>query len=279
MRTAPGMRPAAFLRMIENRFVTSESSFVEPQWWAACEHSEIMPVFSHRDLRVWVGVDASVKRDSTAIVACTWDESAKRVRLVWHRVFQPSPTDPLDFEATVEATLLELRTRFNVQEVRFDPYQLIAVAQRLQKAGLPMVEFPQTVPNLTEASSNLYELIKGANLAVYADDALRLAVHRAIALETPRGWRIAKEKASHKIDVVVALAQAGLGAVKSACGNPSLNFYYYLERQAAKLAAEPAAAPAANPWAGRVLTPKPLTREERLAAYERLERRFAGRGW
>ena len=29
-----------------------------------------------------------------------------------------------------------------------------------------------------------------------------------------RGWRIAKEKQSHKIDVVVALAQAALGAVK-----------------------------------------------------------------
>ena len=37
---------------------------------------------------------------------------------------------------------------------------------------------------------------------------------RAVALETSRGWRIAKEKQSHKIDVVVALAQAALGAVQ-----------------------------------------------------------------
>ena len=42
---------------------------------------------------------------------------------------------------------------------------------------------------------------------------MRLAVSRCVALETSRGWRIAKEKASHKIDVVVALAMASLGAV------------------------------------------------------------------
>ena len=33
-------------------------------------------------------------------------------------------------------------------------------------------------------------------------------------METPRGWRIAKEKQAHKIDVVVALAMAVLGAVQ-----------------------------------------------------------------
>lgn len=220
MRTQ--LRPNQFLRMIENRFVTSESTFVDPAWWAACEDADASPLVADRALRVWVGVDASVKRDSTAIVACTWDEEAKRVRLVWHRVFQPSPTAPLDFEATIEETLLDLRTRFDVQEVRFDPFQMVATAQRLTKAGVPMVEFPQSVPNLTEASTNLYELVKGRNLVAYVDPALRLAIHRAVAIETTRGWRIAKEKQAHKIDVVVALAQAALGAVKNQTSSDGL---------------------------------------------------------
>ena len=42
-----------------------------------------------------------------------------------------------------------------------------------------------------------------------------------MAVESGRGWRIAKEKASHKIDVVVALAQAALGAAKQA-GRPPI---------------------------------------------------------
>jgi hypothetical protein len=80
--------------------------------------------------------------------------------------------------------------------------------------GLPMVEFPQSVPNLTESSTNLYELVKGRNLAVYENDEIRLAVNRAVALDPPGGWRIAKEKQSHKIDVVIALAMAALGTVQ-----------------------------------------------------------------
>ena len=76
-----------------------------------------------------------------------------------------------------------------------------------------MTEYPQSVPNLTEASQNLYEIIKGNNLLVYPDAQIRLAISRAIAVETPRGWRI-KDKQSHKIDVVVALAMASLAAIK-----------------------------------------------------------------
>jgi hypothetical protein len=80
------------------------------------------------------------------------------------------------------------------------------------------VEFPQSVPNLTEASSNLYELVKARGIVAYPDEAVRLAVQRSIAIETPRGWRIAKEKQSHKIDVVVALGMAALGAVHGGIG-------------------------------------------------------------
>jgi hypothetical protein len=35
---------------------------------------------------------------------------------------------------------------------------------------------------LTEASNNLYELIKGRNLTVYPDDDMRLAISRAVAV-------------------------------------------------------------------------------------------------
>jgi len=219
--------------MIENRWVTAESSFVEMDWWDACVDAELRPVLSDHTLPVWVGVDASVKRDSTAIVAVTFDRDAKKARLVWHRIFQPSARDPLDFEATIEATLLELRGRFNVREIKFDPYQMQAVAQRLTNAALPMMEFPQSVPNLTEASTNLYELVKGRNLVAYSDDSIRLAISRAVALETSRGWRIAKEKASHKIDVVVALAMAALGAVKE--GQRSVDpWITYIDRETAR---------------------------------------------
>jgi phage terminase large subunit-like protein len=231
------LRPSAYLRLIENQWVSTESDFLPMEWWDRCVDPEARPVLGDRRLSIWVGVDASVKRDSTAVVACAYDRAIKRVRLVLHRIFQPSPEEPLDFENTIEATIEGLYRAFQVREVKFDPYQMQASAQRLLAQQIPMVEFPQTMGNLTEASSNLYELVKFTNLVLYRDEAMRMAVQRSVAIESPRGWRIAKEKASHKIDVIVALAQAALGAVSEASEPAPLNISDDLLRRMATFVA------------------------------------------
>jgi len=180
------LRPNAYLRLIENQWVSSETSFIEMAWWDQCVDPDARPALEDRSLDVYVGVDASVRHDQTALVACSYDRGAKTVRLVTHRTFQPSPDDLLDFENTIEATIRDFARRFRVREVRYDPYQMQASAQRLTARGVPMLEFPQTVGGLTAASNNLYELIKGRNLAVYPDEDMRLAISRAVAVESPR---------------------------------------------------------------------------------------------
>jgi hypothetical protein len=196
-------------------FVTSEDSFVSLTAWDRCVDPSLGPAPPNRSLPLYVGVDASVRHDQTAIVAVTFDKKAQLTRLCFHRVYQPSPDDVLDFEGTVERTLLDLKERYRVRKVLFDPYQMQATAQRLIKAGLPIEEFPQSVPNLTAASQNLYDLIQSQALVAYPDADIRLAVSRAVAVDTMRGWRISKVTQSHKIDVVVALAMACHAAVQS----------------------------------------------------------------
>jgi phage terminase large subunit-like protein len=208
------LRPNQYLRMIENQFVTTESSFIDLAWWDACTDLGAHPLITDRNMPIWVGVDASTKRDSTAIVSCGWDYNVHKARLICHRIFQPSKDNPLDFEATVENTLIELHARFRVRQVLYDPFQMQATAQRLLKRGIPMAEYAQTPNNLTDASQNLYELIKGCNLIAYADDQIRHAIRQTIGTETPRGWKLDKSKQRHKIDVVVAMAMAALGAVQ-----------------------------------------------------------------
>jgi phage terminase large subunit-like protein len=131
--------------------------------------SRSSPKYHDRNLAVWVGLDASTKHDSTAIVACAWDEEAKSVRLIWHKIFQPSPQNRLDFEATIERELLERDNRFEVKEVKFAPWQMVRTSQQLRNAGLPMEECSQTPPNQTEWTNNLEELIRSRGLAVYSD--------------------------------------------------------------------------------------------------------------
>jgi phage terminase large subunit-like protein len=208
------LRPSAYARMITNEFVSSESRFVDLAAWDACVQPAVVPVVQDKSLAVWVGVDASVKRDSTALVAVTFDRGTKCARLVQHKVFTPSPDDPIDFENTVEKTLREWHARFRIRQILFDPYQMAAVAQRLARERLPVEEYPQTVPNLTAATSNLFDLISARQIVLYPDAGMRLAISRAIIVESARGWRLDKLKQQHKIDVVIALSMAALAAVR-----------------------------------------------------------------
>jgi phage terminase large subunit-like protein len=208
------LRPSAYARMITNEFVSAESAFVDLASWDGCVVPELLPLREDQDAHVWVGVDASVKRDSTALVCCSYSKQSKSVRLVAHKTFTPSAHDPIDFEGTVAATVLDWRDKFLLRKVYYDPFQMVAVAQRLARAGCRMEEFPQTIPNLTAATSNLFDLIQSRSIQLYPDAAMRLAISRAVMHESSRGWRLDKLKQQHKIDVVVALSMAALGAVR-----------------------------------------------------------------
>jgi hypothetical protein len=58
-------------------------------------------------------------------------------------------------------------------------------------------------------------LIDSQALVAYPDQDIRLAMSRAVAIETPRGWRIGKDRSSHKVDVIIALAMSTLAAVRA----------------------------------------------------------------
>lgn len=121
------LRGNAYARMVENRWVSTDSAFVPLEWWDLCVDPSARPMLINPKLPVVVAWDASVKRDATACVVTTLDRDAwghfdtRRVRLVWHKIWQPTPKEPLDFESVVEETTLELRLRFRVLGVAYDP--------------------------------------------------------------------------------------------------------------------------------------------------------------
>ena len=78
------LRPNAFLRMIENCFVSTESTFVDPEWVDRCIDPNWSPVIIDKTLPVYVGCDASVKKDFTAIAAMFFIGSVNKVRLISH---------------------------------------------------------------------------------------------------------------------------------------------------------------------------------------------------
>jgi phage terminase large subunit-like protein len=108
----------------------------------------------------------------------------------------------------MEAYLLELHRGYRILRVNYDPFQFHRSAMTLAKKGLPMQEFPQTVPGLTELGQNLYDLVQNGNLVLYPDKDLRHEGSCCLGRETARGIRIAKESTTAKIDQIVARAMA-----------------------------------------------------------------------
>ena len=162
-------------------------------------------------MRCSLAVDIGIRHDAAAVVAVYRD--GDHVVLASHHIWTPSMTDPLDIEATVETCLRELHRRYRVTQILCDPYQCHRTIISLQHAGLPIIEFPQTTGNTTRMGQALFDLLNGHNLRLYPSDELRAQALHTVAVETARGWRLAKEKASHKVDAIVALAIAATAAV------------------------------------------------------------------
>ena len=134
------------------------------------------------------------------------------LELALHRIWVPGGT-PIDLEETIETYLLHLTSAYHVQQVLCDPFQMHRSIVTLQAAHVPIQEFPQSVGNTVRMGQNLYELLKGVNLRLYPSEELRAQALSTVAVENPRGIRIAKEKTSRPIDGIVALAMAAVAAL------------------------------------------------------------------
>jgi phage terminase large subunit-like protein len=213
---AASLRPGTYARLHLNQWQSGEEAFITAEDWDACIDPSWRPLGPDEDteppLRLSVGVDAATKHDCAAVVAVAHD--GDKVRLVQHRIWSPRFGKSLDLEQTVERYLRHLRKHYRLGTISYDPFQMAAIAGRLSGEGLRMQELPQTSGNLTAAAQNLYELIQGRTLALYADKELRKHALNAVALETARGWRLAKEKSSSKIDGLAALSFACLDAIE-----------------------------------------------------------------
>lgn len=206
-RSAPGFRPNAYLRLHENRWVTPESRFIEAAQWDALVEPGLTPLLPTKGVRLCVGVDAAHRRDSTAVVAVSREEGGLIV-LRQHRIWRPTEGHPVLPEETAVPYLRQLAREYDVAAVYYDPHHFESAGVKLGREGLPAVAFEQTPDNLTRAGSALFDAITAGTLRVYNAPDLRVHVLNAVAVESARGWRLAKEKASRKVDAAVALAMA-----------------------------------------------------------------------
>lgn len=214
------LRPAAFLRLHMNQWVTSHEAFIPIEWYdeAAKLYEAPITLWIDHPMRyypIYVAVDAGIKRDSTALVGVGYDAKRGKVGLAFHYIWTPTKDSQVDLDATVEAKLLELYNKYNIVSVVYDPTHLLQTMLRLKQKGIPTREFPQNVNLMTGASQLLYDLFKNKHFEAYYDEELRRHIQMAVAETNARGFRIVKSKVSrrHYIDGAIATAMAAYEAV------------------------------------------------------------------
>jgi len=205
------LRPNTYLRLHENRWTSSESAFVSGEQWDACVDDNLRPIMPGFKGQLIIGVDIGTTHDSSCVVGVY--REGDRVILGCHKIWIPSKKNPIDIEETVEVYLKELHSKFRIASINYDPYQFHRSGISLQKLGLPMIQFSQTVDGLVQCGENLYSLIKGRNLIIYKSQEFKDHALKTICKETPRGFRLIKSKSSERIDLMIALAMASLKAV------------------------------------------------------------------
>lgn len=209
------LRPHEYLRLHENRWVTTHEQFIPVEWWdeAASRYETSLEQDYKNDRRqipVIIGVDAGAVRDSTAVVGVQYNYDTGMVDLAFHKIRRPTHDERVDLESAVESYILSMNEQFKIAAVVYDPRHMIRSMQRLERLGLRTVEFTQTARNMVSASEALYDLLRTQRLGAYPADDLRDHIKFAVAEEKGGGFRIVKQdkNSRHHVDGAIALAMA-----------------------------------------------------------------------
>jgi phage terminase large subunit-like protein len=164
---------------------------------------------------VWIGVDLSLKHDSTG-VAWTWiDEETGRVGVKCHVIsprenavaheYHPGGIDLL----RVEELIIELAARYSVRAVVYDPRFMERSAQVLsEEHGLLVAPVNQSSVVMLRAYQTWYQAVQEGRIAHDGDRVLEKHVTSTAAVAQEGGWKIRKLRQSHRIDAHVAAVMA-----------------------------------------------------------------------
>jgi phage terminase large subunit-like protein len=145
---AADLRPTTFARLHRNEWVSSESTFILPEQWAACVDPNRTPMLGGYLDTYW-GVDLGIKSDWGAVVGVTYDRYLNKVVIVQHKAWRPTKLEPVRL-SDVEEFLLALKQKFKIMRIYVDPWQAASMIQRLKGVyGPRLEEFPQTTERLT----------------------------------------------------------------------------------------------------------------------------------
>ncbi len=184
------MLPAvAFARLWENQWSTGGGDALLPQDIEAAFDPALAPMTGREPGYKFVaGVDLGLSRDASAVVVLGAHRETGKIRLAFNQLWKPKQTRVV--LADVEQALRELHKRFDLQDVRYDPWQAAHLAQRLRLDGLPMTEVAATGGNLQALATAMIESFTDRRLHLYPCADLRRDLLKLRVEERSYGFRL-----------------------------------------------------------------------------------------
>ncbi|AMU86668.1 terminase large subunit [Dehalococcoides mccartyi] len=139
--------------------------------------------------------------------------AARRDRIpypIWaaQKLVRPTPGNVVDYSA-VKVTLSELALKYRIREIAFDPWNAMHLVTELSDEGYPLVEFKQSVQNMSPPTKELLRVVLNGKLQHGGNPVLRWnADNLQLYWDANDNVKPNKQKATGRIDGVVALIMA-----------------------------------------------------------------------
>lgn len=215
-----------FLTKHLNRWVNADTAWMDMKAWDRSKCELTVDDFAGEPCHI--GLDLASKVDFAALILVFRRETEYYAFLRsylpentiyraenaqyqgWHndgRIIS-TPGDVIDYSA-IENDLIELNSRFQVQEIAYDPWQALQLSTRMTEQGLQMVEMRATVANFSEPMKQLQALVLSGKFKHDGDPVLAWMASNVVAhLDAKDNIYPRKERPENKIDGIVALIMA-----------------------------------------------------------------------
>ncbi|WP_295378382.1 terminase TerL endonuclease subunit [uncultured Pseudacidovorax sp.] len=224
---------ANFLTKRLNVWVSSDAAWMDMMAWERCgqpglrlEHVQHLPC--------WIPLDLASKVDVAAGPRLFYDEEKDHYYLLnrfwlperavemgrnsqydgWRRAGHLIVTDGevIDFDQIEDALRADMRT-LQVEEVPFDPFQATQLSSHMVAEGVPMVEYRQTVLNMSEPMKLLEALVLQGKLTHDANPMMTWMISNVVChRDVKDNIYPRKEREENKIDGPVATIM-GIGRI------------------------------------------------------------------
>lgn len=186
--------PWEWLRFQCGIWTHSEEPWISPESWDPLKSDLELPE------KVWLGVKRTLGISAIVLVGYQDKRLVTRCELL-----------PKALAGDLVERLRRIHGERNIQAIGFEPRAFKPVAEMLEGEGMELVEFPQTLERMAQASARLYDLITSETLAHDGSVEFRAQVLAGMARKSEREWRVAEDPNSPGSAVaLIALAIASV---------------------------------------------------------------------